>query len=124
MKNTDRIATLIVDKVIDSIKSQFGDRVSAATFDAVRSGAIRTASDIIPFPLRFAINAIPKSTFETAIEKTEETVTRFVDERIRTIDPGTLSATTGVSAIVIEMVKTAMSQGIETIKGFLPKIVK
>jgi len=117
MKNTERIATLIVDMVINTMKLRFPD--NAAAFEAARSSAVRTANNAIPFPLRLTINLIPASAVESVIKTVEQTVTKVVEKAIITIDPKTLSNATDVSAIVTEVVKTAVSHGIETVKGFI-----
>ena len=64
--NTDYVVELIVDSIINSMKSQFEGKVPVTAFDTVRSGAVLTASNAIPFPLRLAINAIPKSAYKAA----------------------------------------------------------
>jgi len=117
MKNTERIATLIVDMVINTMKLRFPD--NAVAFDAVHSGAVRTASNAIPFPLRLTINLIPASAFESVIKNVEQTAIKVIEKAISTINPQTLSNATDVSAMVTEVVKTAVSHGIETAKGFI-----
>ena len=64
--NTDIVVGLIVDGVINSMKSQLDNKVPDAVFDAVRTGAVLAASSAIPAPVRLAINAVPASAIKTA----------------------------------------------------------
>jgi len=62
--NTGYIVESIVDIIIDSMKPRFESKVPAATFGTVRSGAVLTVKNAIPFPLRMAINIVPKKHLE------------------------------------------------------------
>jgi len=64
--NTDYVVTLIVDSIINSMKSQLEGKVPDTVFDKVRSGAVLTASAAIPFPIQIAINAVPPSAYKVA----------------------------------------------------------
>jgi len=118
--NIDRIIALVVDTVIETMKSQFEGKVPAATFDAARPVAVRTASSAVPFPLRLAINALPSSVVDAIIEKTEKTVGTVVAAATKKLaDAGTVSATTDITGMVTEVVKTAVSSGIGVAKEFI-----
>ncbi|MGL6195864.1 MAG: BRcat domain-containing protein [Thermoguttaceae bacterium] len=119
MKNTEYLAKLIVGKVIDSMQSQFEGKVSVTTLNAVRSGAITTASNAIPFPLRLVINAVPNTIFENALARTDKAITMAVENSIKTINPNMLTDATGTSTVITEVVKTAVSRGIEMVNGFI-----
>ena len=64
--NTDILVGLIVDGVLNSMKSQVDGKVPDAVFDALRTGAVLAASSAIPPPVRLAINAVPASTLVAA----------------------------------------------------------
>ena len=64
--NTDIVVGLIVDGIINSMRTQLDGRVPDAVFDAARSGAVLAASSAIPAPIRLAINAVPTSTLKAA----------------------------------------------------------
>ena len=112
MKNSDRFASFIVNKVVDLMVLHFGDNVSAATLDTVRSTAVLATKNTINFPLQFTFNSIAAS--EESIKHTEEKITKIVDRGIKVITPEILSSATALSAAVKEIVKTAVYRGIDT----------
>ena len=64
--NTDIVVGLIVDGVLNSMKTQLDGKVPDAVFDTIRTGAVLAASSAIPAPVRLAINAVPASSLVTA----------------------------------------------------------
>jgi len=109
--NIDYVVKLIVDNVISSMESQLDGKVSAAVFDSVRTGAVYTATNAIPFPLRLAINAIPASAYKAAGNAAVSGAKAVADTEMAS--SATDSAVGGAKAI-----GTAASAGIGTVTGF------
>jgi len=112
MSNADRFATFIVDEVADTLISQFGDKISSATLDTVRSIAEVAVKKAMPFPMRLGINAIPTS--ERSIRLVEENIAKIVMRGVKAIDPATLSNTADISAAITNIIKVAAHRGIDT----------